>query len=151
PRPSVVRENGNELFILDAPLDVKMETEYLKTPGVASAGCPGQATSDTNYNEAVYRVMILPALVKAVNTAPEYADLRRVYASRVAAEWYRQRSAKKTTAYGHLVDSGDVSAWPSRVKWDPKEVFDRYVKSYKDGEFKVEQTTRQGNQEVTQL
>jgi len=90
-------------------------------------------------------VNILPLLEKAVNTAPEYADLRRVYTSRVAAEWYRQRSQKKTTAYGDLVDSGDASAWPSRVTWDPKEVFARFVKSYKDGEFNKSYRTQQGN------
>ncbi|MBB4961255.1 hypothetical protein [Micromonospora polyrhachis] len=152
PRPAVVRENGNELFILDAPLEVKMETEYFKTEGAAtSANCPGQATRDTEHNEVVYRQRILPELEKAVNTAPEYADLRRVYVSRVAAEWYRQRSETKTTAYGELVDSGDASAWPSRVPWDPKEVFDRFVKSYKDGEFRVERTTREGNRVLTQL
>jgi hypothetical protein len=150
PRPAVVRESDNELFILDAPLEVKMETEYFKSQGSAGAGCSGQAKSDTTYNEAVYRAKILPEVEKAVNTAPEYADLRRVYASRVAAEWYRQRSAKKDTPYRHLIDSGDVSAWPSRVAWTPRQVFDRYVQSFKNGEFKVERTTRQGDLIVTQ-
>jgi hypothetical protein len=152
PRPAVVRENENELFILDAPLEVKMETEYFKAQGAAgSAGCTGQASSDTTHNEGVYRATILPQVEKAVNTAPEYADLRRVYASRVAAEWYRQRSKDKSTAYADLVDSGDASAWPLRVKWNPREVFDRYVKSYKDGEFKVERTTQKGDTLYTYL
>jgi hypothetical protein len=149
PRPAVVRESRNELFILDAPLEVKMETEYFKSGGITADA--GQATSDTQRDEAAYRQRILPELEKAVNTAPEYADLRRVYGSRVAAEWYRQRSAKKPTAYGHLIDSGDVSAWPSRVKWDPKEVFNRFVKSFTDGEFKVERTSRRGDMVVTHL
>ncbi|WP_233604623.1 hypothetical protein [Micromonospora sp. HM5-17] len=152
PRPAVVREDGNRLFIIDAPLEVKMETEYVRAKGAASdPGCATQASRDTEYNERIYRNTILPELEKAVNTAPEYADLRRVYTSRVAAEWYRQRSKTKTTAYGHLIDSGDVSAWPSRVSWKPKEVFDRFVKSYREGEFRVERQTRQGDHVVTYL
>jgi hypothetical protein len=152
PRPAVVRENGNELFIIDAPLEVKMEGEYFKTKGAASdVGCDKQSTSDTNYNEALYRSRILPQVEKAVNTTPEYADLRRVYASRVAAEWYRQRSKTKTTAYSKLVDSGDASAWPLREKWSPMDTFTRYVKSFKDGEFKVERKTTEGNYIVTHI
>ncbi|GLZ78111.1 hypothetical protein Afil01_29180 [Actinorhabdospora filicis] len=152
PKPAVVKEKGNALFILDAPLEVKMETEYLKTKGVGgSAGCEGQSTSDTEYNEGVYRRLILPELEKTVNDGEAYADLRRVYASRVAAEWYRDRSRTKTTAYSGIIDSGDASAWPLRVKWSPRDTFDRYVDSYKNGEFRVERTTRQGRYLVTNV
>lgn len=150
PRPAVVRESGNELYILQAPLEVKMESEYLATEGVSRGfGCEKQNAADTAYNEEIYRRRILPELEKAVNTAPAYADLRRVYASRIAAEWYRQRSKTKTTAYSGLVDSGDASAWPARVPWSPQGVFARYLKSYRDGEFRVEHRTRQGNYTVT--
>ncbi|HEY9374921.1 MAG TPA: hypothetical protein VIU94_41775, partial [Streptomyces sp.] len=76
---------------------------------------------------------------------PEYADLRRVYASRVAAEWFRKRSTTKHTAYSDLIGKGDISRWASKEKWTPREVFDRYVKSYKNGEFKVKRTTTKGN------
>jgi hypothetical protein len=120
-----------------------METEYLKATGAQL--CAGQATSDTERNEAVYRAQILPQVEKAVNTAAEYAELRRVYASRVAAQWYRERSATKHTAYANLIDKGDIDSWQSQRAWSPREVFDRYVKSYANGEFKVEHTTQKGN------
>ncbi|BBH70636.1 hypothetical protein ACTI_73210 [Actinoplanes sp. OR16] len=143
PAPAIVRDDGNELFILDAPLQVKMETEYENLSG--SETCPGQATADTLHNEKIYRSQILPGIVKAVNNAPEYADLRRVYASRVAAQWYRERSATKVTAYADIVDSGDITPWVTRTSWKPKNTFDAYVKSYKKGEFRVKHTTRKGN------
>ncbi|GAA2860609.1 hypothetical protein [Actinoplanes cyaneus] len=143
PTPATVRDNGTELFILDAPLDVKMETEYKKLSGADN--CPGQATADTQHNEQVYRSLILPQVVKAVNTAPEYADLRRVYASRVAAQWYRERSATKETAYKSIVGSGDITPWVTTTGWKPKDTFDAYVKSYRDGEFTVKRTTRSGD------
>jgi hypothetical protein len=143
PAPATVRDAGNELFILDAPLQVKMETEYVNLSG--SQTCPGQATADTEHNERVYRVEVLPQIVKAVNTAREYADLRRVYASRVAAQWYRERSEKKPTAYADIVDSGDITPWATKSSWTPKDTFDAYVTSYKKGEFRVKRTTRKGN------
>ncbi|MEV6495463.1 hypothetical protein AB0M20_43630, partial [Actinoplanes sp. NPDC051633] len=154
PRPAVVREQGNELFILDAPLEVKMETEYFRTRTRDSEGCPGHSTAETRHNETVYRVSVLSEVQKAVNEAPEYADLRRVYASRVAAQWYRERSERserKPTVYGDLIDSGDVSAWPLRGKWTPMDTWKRFVKSYKDGEFRVRRTTREGTMMVSRL
>ncbi|WP_346095565.1 hypothetical protein [Streptomyces olivaceiscleroticus] len=146
PDTATVRDSGNELHILDAPLLVKMESEVIKTPGAGGqAGCGQQDPASTRHNESVYRTTILPQVQKAVNHAPEYADLRRVYASRVAAEWFRKRSADKHTAYSNLIGKGDISRWASREKWTPREVFDRYVKSYKNGEFKVKRTTTKGN------
>ena len=147
PAPATVREDQGQLYILDAPLSVKMETDYVKSVGVggSEAGCARQSDAETKQNESLYRRLILPQIEKAVNTAPEYADLRRVYVSRVAAQWYRERSETKRTTYSHLIDRGDASDWPARQPWSPKEVWRRYVKSYTDGEFKVKRTTQRGN------
>lgn len=151
PGTATVRENGNELYILDAPLQVKMESDVIKARGVGGiGGCSHQDEAITRQNESLYRTTILPQVQDAVNHAPEYADLRRVYASRVAAEWFRQRSATKRTAYSDLIGKGDISRWQSREPWNPRDVFDRYVQSYKNGEFKVPHTTRRGNTVYTQ-
>ncbi|MFG2196777.1 hypothetical protein [Streptomyces sp. NPDC048639] len=145
PDTATVRDGDDELFILDAPLLVKMESEVIKTPGVGGGkGCGQQDEASTRHNESLYRTTILPQIQKAVNSAPEYADLRRVYASRVAAEWFRKRSATKHTVYSDLIGKGEISRWASREKWTPREVFDRYVQSYKNGEFKVKRTTTKG-------
>ncbi|WP_459545843.1 hypothetical protein [Nocardia sp. X0981] len=146
PATATVRDSGNELYILDTPLEVKMESDVIATPGVGGiGGCGGQDTATTRHNESVYRTMILPRIQDAVNNAPEYADLRRVYASRVAAEWFRDRSTTKETAYSELIDSGDITPWQSREPWSPREVFDRYVDSYRNGEFNVTHTSTSGD------
>ncbi|MFG2333977.1 hypothetical protein ACGFMM_30765 [Streptomyces sp. NPDC048604] len=151
PGTATVRDNGDELYILDAPLQVKMESEVVKAKGVAGAnGCPLQDEATTEHNESLYRTTILPQVQNAVNRAPEYADLRRVYASRVAAEWFRKRSTTKHTAYSDVIGKGDISRWASREKWTPREVFDRYVQSYKNGEFKVKHKTTKGGYVYTQ-
>jgi hypothetical protein len=132
PLPASVAAHGDSMYLLDAPLDVKLEIlgDDLK-PGI---GCHGQDESITRQNDDLYRSTILPKIVDEVNHAPEYADLRRVYASRVAAEWYRQRSATKQTAYSSIVNSGNIDAWTAKQPWDPKEVWNQYRKSFYEGD-----------------
>lgn len=146
PAPASVHQDGDRLYILDAPLDVQMETQYLENNGGASApSCPAQDRATEDHNEAHYRDLILPELKKAINTAPEYAALRRVYLARVAAEWYRELSLTKETTYGDLIDSGDIDAWRTTADWQPTDTFDRYVDSYTKGEFKITDRTTRGN------
>lgn len=149
PAPAKVHEDGDKLYILDAPMDVKGESDYLKDKGegqTPAASCPQQDKATDDHNEQLYRSLILPKLRKAVNTAPEYADLRRVYLSRVAAEWYRDLSTRQKTAYGSLVDGDDISGWTTKEHWKPTDTFDAYVKSYRNGEFKVTRhITKNGN------
>jgi hypothetical protein len=149
PGVASVRDTGDELYIIDAPLDVKMEKDYSKAADTVSAtGCDSPNPTRQTHNETVYRDMILPLIKKEVNEGPAYADLRRVYASRVAAEWYKQRSARTHTTYGNLIGRNDVSQWPSQTPWDPKEVFKRYTDSYTKGEFNVTLEERQGSRTV---
>ncbi|WP_346180085.1 hypothetical protein [Streptomyces osmaniensis] len=146
PAPASVHQDGDKLYILDAPLDVQMETQYLAGNGASSArSCPEQDKATEDHNEALFRDLILPRLKKAINTAPEYAELRRVYLARVAAEWYRELSRTKDTTYGDLIDSGDIDTWRRTGDWRPTDTFDRYVDSYTKGEFKVTDRTTEGD------
>ena len=79
-----------------------------------------------------------------MNSAPEYAELRRVYRSRVAAEWYRQHSVQAATTYGDYVDRNATKYWPAPKAWSPLKVFKDYVKSYRNGEFGVTRKTTSG-------
>ncbi|NYV75768.1 hypothetical protein [Streptomyces sp. UH6] len=146
PAPATVYTTGEELHILESPLDVQMETQYLKQSGGSGAtSCKEQSEAVQEHNESAFRRLILPRVVDAVNTAPEYADLRRVYLSRIAAEWYRDLSRTQRTTYGGVIDSGDISAYATRRDWKPRDTFDAYVRSYTKGEFNVEKTTRKGD------
>jgi hypothetical protein len=108
PAPATVSDNRGELYILKAPLDVKMESDYRRRRPVAGAGarpCPGQPQALEERSEALYRRMILPHVQRAVGRRPEYAALRRVYLARVAAEWYRRLGAREGGAF---VESGQL-------------------------------------------
>ncbi|MFF5294634.1 hypothetical protein [Paractinoplanes globisporus] len=123
PKQATVRESGSELYILDAPLEVKTEGADFHMPG-SDFTCPADSKAATE----IYRSVIVPELTKLVNESPEYTALRRVYISRVAAEWYRQRLAKAGTAADFGVDSNDVDTLESIKTWDPKDIYNKYLK-----------------------
>ncbi|HWK29933.1 MAG TPA: DUF11 domain-containing protein, partial [Solirubrobacter sp.] len=126
PAPASVHETDDQLYILDAPLNV--DTGRLDDLGPQTGyDCPQQDPALEARKDALFNQLIVPELVKAVNTAPEYAELRRVYLSRVAAEWLR---AKQGTAVSSIIDSGKIAPWVSATPWNPRAVFDRFVDSY---------------------
>jgi hypothetical protein len=146
PGPATVSERDGGLFILDAPLEVHSEAIAPPEAGAEVAGaCHGVPPSIVEYNESLDRDLIRPEIERAVNEATEFADLRRVYLSRVAAEWYRNRSEGESTPVGRLINTEDVSPWTSRVPWSPREVFDRYVESLRTYELDVVREEREGD------
>ncbi|MER6997683.1 hypothetical protein [Streptomyces sp. NPDC000410] len=146
PAPASVSERDNQLYILDAPLSVKMESQYLSGQGSKGAvSCDERDPAAEKRNEQAFRRLILPRIEQAVNHAPEYAGLRRVYLSRVAAEWYRQLDRRTSVTYSDLIGRGDVSRWVTRTSWKPVDTFNQYVRSYREGEFNITRRTRSGN------
>ncbi len=114
----------------------------------AAAGYPRTDKATEDRNEDLFRTLVLPKLKHAINYAPQYAELRRVYLARVAAEWYRGLSRSKDTAYGDLVDKGDVTDWQTETDGKPTDTFDRYADSYSRGEFKVTEEEQRGDGRV---
>ncbi|GIM89362.1 nucleic acid/nucleotide deaminase domain-containing protein [Paractinoplanes toevensis] len=124
PRTATIREEGDRLYILEAPLEVKAEAFDFTIPSDPSFKCP--ANPDPSMK--VYNDLLLPELNKAVNNAPEFKDLRRVYISRVAAEWYRDRMTADGRAAAEGIDSNDVSTLERADDWSPTDVFNQYLK-----------------------
>jgi hypothetical protein len=93
------------VYIVNADLDVKLAGEYLSLRGASSpiGGCPPDSAV-----ERLYRQSILPEIVNQVNTAPEYADLRRIYESRILAEWYRTQR-QTGGRFSSLINSGNAA------------------------------------------
>lgn len=130
PFPASVHETADELYILDAPLNVDTGLMPELGPSTGQGDCPQRDAAFEARKDQLFRELILPKLVEAINTAPEYAELRRVYLSRVAAEWLRARSAKQRTVVSPIIDSGKIGPWVAETPWNPREVFDRFVHSY---------------------
>ncbi|MEU8619637.1 LAETG motif-containing sortase-dependent surface protein [Streptomyces sp. NPDC048623] len=138
PKPAKVREQDGGIYILDAPLKVNMEVPT--GPDVPAGGCR-LTEAQTRQAEALILSMIRPELERRVNEDASYADLRRVYSSRVAAEYVRRQDAVAPTDFRRIINSNDVSRWPLRGEnkdWDKKTVYDKYVYSFKNGDYKFE-------------
>ncbi|MER7519434.1 hypothetical protein [Streptomyces sp. NPDC126499] len=136
PRPAQVRAEEEGLYILDAPLEVKsepLEVEFPDPNGECALTEAQRKTSQRLVNE-----LVVPDIERQVNADPEYADLRRVYKARVAAEYVRQQDAAKATDYRSLINGNDVKAWPLRAPhqdWTPRKTWDAYMKSYTEGDY----------------
>ncbi|MFF4230998.1 LPXTG cell wall anchor domain-containing protein [Streptomyces sp. NPDC001820] len=138
PKPAQVREQDGGIYILDAPLKLNSTPQQTDTGGPGEPIC-NPSDAEARAAQVVVDRMIVPEVEKEINTAPQYADLRRVYTSRVAAEWIRQQDAKNPTDYHKIINSDDVSKWPIRgAKWDKNDVYRKYVKIFKEGEFRYE-------------
>ncbi|MFC5187514.1 hypothetical protein [Actinomadura harenae] len=137
-----VREDGDTLSILKAALDVKVQA--LTVPGGCGTDPKVQAAG-----EAAEKRLVLPEIVRAVNTAPEYAPLRRAFTARVIAEWIRRRhDAGERTSFDGLIGSGDLGPAESTDGWRPRQVYDAFVRSFRRGDFTFTETTRLGDREL---
>jgi LPXTG-motif cell wall-anchored protein len=142
PKPATVREDGDQLYILDAPLAARYEPMDIdwRPPGQGEDLCAGAPQDVVDRNTQRIADTFAPLLEQRVNTAPEYTDLRRVYKSRVAAQWLKERDAERPGAFHDVIGSGDVSAWPARTAWDPQDVFDEYLEQLSTPLFRYEWT-----------
>jgi hypothetical protein len=146
PKPAQVREQDGGIYILDAPLKLLTAPMDINTPGPGDGESCELTKAEIEHNERVLKATVVPLVEKWINTAPEYADLRRVYTARVAAEWVRLQDAKAPTDYRKIINSNNVKPWPLRTPnqgWKKTDVFNKYVKIFKEGEFKYELTKGQ--------
>ncbi|MFE2877698.1 hypothetical protein ACFXG6_35145 [Streptomyces roseus] len=137
-----VREDGGSLHILKALLDVKTKSDHIDDP--STQPCKADPATDAR-NDELHRTLVLPEVVNAVNTAPEYAPLRRAYMARIIAQWVRERHQQgHRTSFDKIIGSGNLG--PARLdgSWRPKQVFDDYVRSYRDKEFDITRETADG-------
>ncbi|MGW0133571.1 LPXTG cell wall anchor domain-containing protein [Streptomyces sp. NPDC003299] len=136
PKPAVVREQDGGLYILDAPLQVNSVPQEVKTP---SPNGPCDLTEAQHKRvQQLMDSMIVPDIENKVNTGAAYADLRRVYTARVAAEWIRRQDAASPTDYHAIINSNKVTDWPlrgSNRSWTPQQTYKEYVKSFTEGDY----------------
>jgi len=125
---ATVRQERGELYILDAPLDVNMERmDFVNLPEET------QCAADEEVLDHNFRMLVKhfnPVIEKAVNTAPVFAELRHVYRARIAAAWVKQRSRVQAGPYDDIINSGDVSRWPSRTKWSARKIYNQFLEDW---------------------
>ncbi|WP_433139834.1 hypothetical protein ACQPZ8_40100 [Actinomadura nitritigenes] len=141
-----VREDGSSLYILKADLAVKAKAQHIANAGKLS--CVSDPASDAR-NEQLEQRMVVPAIVKAVNTAPEYAPIRRAFLARIVAQWIRKRHQDgHRTSFDKLIGSGNIGPAELQDGWTPRQVYDSYVRSIQNGDFSYTQTVDRGDMRV---
>ena len=136
-----VREDGGSLYILSAQLAMKAVPDHVAD---MPTSCHYDAQTDAR-GQRLDQAMIVPLITKMVNTAPEYAPIRRAFMARIVAQWIRDRYANgQRISFDSLIDSGNIGPAELQDGWQPQQVFNAYVKSLKDGEFTYNTTIRQG-------
>ena len=140
-----MRESAGELHILDAPLAVKMEAI---PPPPGEATCPADDPVPDEAKVQVFPDVIAPAMSQTVNTSPEFAELRRVYLSRVAAEWVRARADRS-----HAARQADRHRRHRPLgrdpPWNPMDIFNQYLHAYRNPDYTYTRTFEQGGQTYT--
>ncbi|MFB3764522.1 MAG: hypothetical protein ACE14P_04650 [Methanotrichaceae archaeon] len=85
--------------------------------------------------------MIQPYIVADINADEKYEDLREVYAALALAQWYKSKTTPHTDIFRDGLDSSSVSIFKSQTPWHPKDIWDQYVYSFKNGEYKCWENT----------
>lgn len=148
PDKAFVYANGTEIYIINATLTIYSEPvgEHSffvvdgQDSGTLSNGCLEELNrSAKEYNQYAKDLedrMILPYVVEDVNRGDKYRDLRKVYSSLILAQWYKSRKTPQDDIFlDSLVRSADSAPLESLNPWSPDEIWEKYVYSYKKGEF----------------
>ena len=143
PKEIEVYANNHEIYIRRATMDVLLESQYL-----AATGHGGRTTKA---DEEMVKRLILPEMVKSVNEDPEFEGVREVFHARILAKWYNEKfpigglfSMRQRILKLFSEPVGD-SIIHSRHGWNPKHIFDAYMKSFRDGEYHFTESTRSGS------
>jgi len=161
PGEIIIRETSENAYIYKATLKVMLEEDYLsgdrgQGTGFGKTSVPSTQNPDprfkvlNEYSSQLIRELIIPKITQAVNTAKRYAPLRQVYYSLILAQWFKaryrsqsivhsQQSIVKTNPYLNLIDSKNLVGLAAKEDYSKSDYFHAYQKSFKDGEYKIEE------------
>ncbi len=139
---------NDEAYLRAADLKVQLESEYLGKRGQSGAVIEAPQSAKEKAQDAAQE-LVLPTLQTWVNAAPQYHELRQVFASLVLATWYKQR-------YGENTGARQLETLPTlftRPGWTPKATWEEYRRSVEKGEynFTEERSEKHGNVTSTHI
>ncbi|MDO8662236.1 MAG: hypothetical protein Q7K98_03325 [Candidatus Omnitrophota bacterium] len=144
PGEIIIRETKDNAYIYKATLKVMLEQDYLKDSATYNFS-DSRLKALNEYSSQLIRELIIPKLTKEVNTSKRYASLRQVYYSLILAQWFKARhqglSPKGTVpdAASALINSHNLTNLISKEAWSKTTYFQAYQKSFKDGEYNIQQ------------
>ncbi|MBU1125639.1 MAG: hypothetical protein KKC84_06415, partial [Candidatus Omnitrophica bacterium] len=185
PGEVIITETNGSPYIYKATLKVMLEEDYLRFEQGLSPDssiriqAKGTVPKDSKivpvledprfkslneYSTQLIRELILPHLVKVVNSSRRYAPLRQVYYSLVLSQWYktkfrdgseskmrsvpliRQRDTSEhdfrtVPELGReLIDSRNLSNLTSKDPWSKETYYQQYKQSFEKGEYDIQES-----------
>lgn len=144
PGEIIIKNTPSGVFVYKAALSVMLEQDYLKN-------APRFETNDARvrelnaYSSSLIKELILPELIRQVNSAKRYAQLRQVYYSLILAQWYKARAGMIADASAPArkgIDSKDLTGLTAGSPWSKEQYFNAYKKSFERGEYSLEDSVR---------
>ena len=163
PDEVTARGDGDEVYIIDAIMDIYSEPVYEhSTFKIANQSktlisedcleCLSEAAREYGrYAMELEEKLVLPLVVKEVNSGEDYSDLRQVYVSLALAQWYKEHVGRQHV-FSDFIDSSNLVGLESEAAWNSKDIWLEYVKSYEEGEYRCEKahTYHKGSYIVTE-
>lgn len=138
PGEIIIREAKDNAYIYKATLKVCLEQDYLKDS--ATYNFKDERLRQLNeYSSQLIRELIIPKLTREINCSKRYASLRQVYYSLILAQWFKQKFYGKGGLYASLIDRHNLTGLTSKTDWSKTAYFKEYQKSFKDGEYNIEE------------
>ncbi len=153
PDKAYAYSNGSLIYIINASLTINSEpvmyhaSFQVKNQDIStlSRGCIEElnrsAQEYAEYYKNLEERMIQPYVVADINTDEKYEDLREVYAALALAQWYKSKVTPHTDIFRDSLNSSSSAILKSQTPWHPKDIWDKYVYSFKNGEYKCWENT----------
>ncbi len=147
PGEIILRETASDVYIYKATINVMLEEDYIKD--YPRFNFKDKRMKELNEHASrLMREIIIPRLVKEVNTAKRYARLRQVFYSLVMAKWFKERFKNSSGRYVRLINQGRLEGLLSKEKWSVKPYFEAYQKSFQEGEYEIKVFGKGGSNKV---
>ena len=143
--------NGTQIYVINATLTINSTSEedrssfqvYNQNKEALSEGCREElnksAIEFSQYVNMLQDRMILPYVMADVNHDEKYEDLRNVYVALALSQWYKSTVTSYMDVFREFRDVSDPSSYSllkSQRPLSPKEIWYKYVYSFKNGEYK---------------
>ncbi|MFA4988885.1 MAG: hypothetical protein WC572_04720 [Candidatus Omnitrophota bacterium] len=134
PGEVIICEDQNSAYIYKACLNVSTESTYLKNRMEYGRG-QDRSRVINEYSSELIKKIILPKILKEVNTSEKYARLRQVYYSLILAQWFKRKFYGAGGLYPYLIDRNNLAGLDSDGSWSKETYFKEYQRSFKEKEY----------------
>ncbi|MFA5345689.1 MAG: tetratricopeptide repeat protein [Candidatus Omnitrophota bacterium] len=145
PAEAVVVETEDGAFLVKSSLRVLLESEYAALKIKPSTPPPIGSSSDNSdslqaVTQQLMKEIVIPAITKDVNESKNYAPLRQIYHSLILAQWFKRRHKNTNSSYAQAINKGYLKGLESQLPWEKQQIWQEYLKSYNQGEYKIQDT-----------